>query len=96
MSQPLVYVDESQVEAGKLALLKVAIKELADFVEANEPELASCTATASSARRFATAAGRRSVVRIRAACSRPRASPPRRCHPAKAALRPLTSLRRWH
>jgi hypothetical protein len=41
MTQPLVYVDESQVEPAKLPLLKVAIKELADFVEANEPQLAS-------------------------------------------------------
>jgi len=41
MTQPLVYVDESQVEPGKLALLKDAIKELADFVDANEPELVS-------------------------------------------------------
>jgi len=41
MAQPLVYVDESQVEPGKLALLKVAIEELADFVEANEPRLVS-------------------------------------------------------
>jgi hypothetical protein len=44
MPQPLVYVDESHVEAGKLGLLKVAIKELADFVEANEPGLVSYSA----------------------------------------------------
>jgi quinol monooxygenase YgiN len=41
MSQPLVYVDESQVEAGKLAPLKAAIKELAEFTEENEPGLVS-------------------------------------------------------
>lgn len=41
MSQPLVYVDESQVEAGKLALLKAAIGELAAFAEEHEPGLVS-------------------------------------------------------
>lgn len=41
MSQPLVYVDTSEVRAGKLAQLKAAIEELADFVEGNEPQLVS-------------------------------------------------------
>jgi hypothetical protein len=41
MSQPLVYVDTSEVRAGKLAQLKAAIKELADFIEENEPQLVS-------------------------------------------------------
>ena len=41
MSQPLVYVDTSEVRAGKLGQLKAAIKELADFIEENEPQLVS-------------------------------------------------------
>jgi hypothetical protein len=39
MSQPLIYVDTSEVREGALDQLKVAIKELADFIEANEPQL---------------------------------------------------------
>ena len=41
MSQPLVYVDTSQVREGALEQLRDAIRELADFVEANEPRLIS-------------------------------------------------------
>lgn len=41
MAQPLVYVDTSEVRPGKLAELKVAIAELSEFVEANEPGLVS-------------------------------------------------------
>jgi hypothetical protein len=41
MSQPLVYVDTSEVRAGKLGQLKAAMKELADFIEENEPQLVS-------------------------------------------------------
>jgi quinol monooxygenase YgiN len=41
MSQPLVYVDTSEVRPGKLEQLKAAIAELADFVEENEPRLIS-------------------------------------------------------
>ena len=41
MSQPLVYVDTSEVRPGKLLELKAAIKELAEFVEENEPGLFS-------------------------------------------------------
>jgi hypothetical protein len=41
MSRPLVYVDTSEVRAGKLAQLKAAIKELADFVDETEPRLVS-------------------------------------------------------
>ena len=41
MSQPLVYVDTSEVRPGKLMQLKAAIKELAEFVEENEPRLIS-------------------------------------------------------
>jgi hypothetical protein len=41
MSQPLVYVDTSDVRAGKLPQLKAAIKELAEFIDENEPQLVS-------------------------------------------------------
>ncbi len=41
MSQPLVYVDASDVRKGALGELKGAIKELAEFIEANEPQLIS-------------------------------------------------------
>jgi hypothetical protein len=41
MTQPLVYVDTSDVRDGSLEELKGAIAELADFVEKNEPELIS-------------------------------------------------------
>jgi quinol monooxygenase YgiN len=41
MSQPLVYVDTAEVRPGKLAELKAAIAELAEFVEENEPGLVS-------------------------------------------------------
>ena len=41
MSQPLVYVDRSDVHEGALEELKGAIGELADFVEENEPRLNS-------------------------------------------------------
>jgi quinol monooxygenase YgiN len=39
MSDPIVYVDTSDVREGALEALKDAIKELVDFVEANEPRL---------------------------------------------------------
>jgi hypothetical protein len=39
MSQPLVYVDTSEVREGALEELKGAIHELAEFIEANEPQL---------------------------------------------------------
>jgi hypothetical protein len=39
MSQPLVYIDTSDVRDGALEDLKGAIRELAEFVEANEPQL---------------------------------------------------------
>jgi hypothetical protein len=41
MSQPLVYIDVSEVREGALDELKGAIKELAGFIEANEPQLIS-------------------------------------------------------
>jgi hypothetical protein len=39
MSQPLVYVDTSDVREGALEELKGAVRELAEFVDANEPQL---------------------------------------------------------
>ena len=39
MSQPIVYVDTSEVRAGRLDELKAAMKDLTEFVEANEPQL---------------------------------------------------------
>ena len=41
MPQPLIYVDTSEVREGALEELKKAIGELADFVQANEPQLLS-------------------------------------------------------
>lgn len=41
MSQPLVYVDTSEVREGALEELKGAIRELAEFVEESEPRLIS-------------------------------------------------------
>jgi hypothetical protein len=38
-SQPIVYVDTSQVREGRLEELKAAMRDLAEFVEANEPQL---------------------------------------------------------
>jgi len=37
MSEPIVVIDSSEVREGKLEELKTAIKELVEFVEANEP-----------------------------------------------------------
>jgi hypothetical protein len=39
MSQPIVYIDTSEVRPGRLAELKVAMTDLARFVQANEPQL---------------------------------------------------------
>jgi quinol monooxygenase YgiN len=39
MSDAIVYVDTSDVREGALEGLKAAIKELVDFVHANEPRL---------------------------------------------------------
>lgn len=41
MTQPLVYVDASDVRDGALPELKLAMRELSDFVERNEPRLIS-------------------------------------------------------
>jgi quinol monooxygenase YgiN len=60
MSQPLVYVDTSEVRPGKLEQLKPAITELAAFVEENEPGLISYTAY------FSESGDRMSVVHIHA------------------------------
>ena len=60
MSQPLVYVDTSEVRPGKLVQLKVAIKELVKFVEENEPGLVSYSVY------FAESGNRMSVVHVHA------------------------------
>src|SRR5688572_6771077 len=39
MSDLILYVDRSEVREGALGALKPAIRELVDFVEANEPRL---------------------------------------------------------
>jgi hypothetical protein len=39
MSHPLVYVDTSEVRDGALEKLKAAIRELVEFIDANEPQL---------------------------------------------------------
>jgi hypothetical protein len=39
MSDPIVYVDHSEIRDGKLEELKTAMNELVEFVKANEPQL---------------------------------------------------------
>ena len=39
MSNVIVYVDTSQVHEGALERLKMAMKGLVEFIEANEPRL---------------------------------------------------------
>ena len=39
MSNPLVYVDTSEIRGGALEKLKEAIRELVEFIDANEPQL---------------------------------------------------------
>jgi|SRR5215211_2909466 len=39
MSQPLVYIDTSEVREGVLDELKGAIEELVAFIDANEPQI---------------------------------------------------------
>jgi quinol monooxygenase YgiN len=39
MPGPIVYIDTSEIQEGKLEELKTAIKELLNFIEANEPRL---------------------------------------------------------
>ena len=41
MSEPIVYIDSSEIRSGKLADLKAAIKEAVAYVDANEPQLVS-------------------------------------------------------
>jgi hypothetical protein len=55
MSEPIVYVDQSEVREGKLEELKTAMEELAEFVEANEPRLIAYNV-------YFTADGRRMTV----------------------------------
>lgn len=38
-SHPIVYVDTSEIRDGRLRELKVAMADLTEFVEANEPQL---------------------------------------------------------
>jgi hypothetical protein len=44
MGKPLIYIDRSEVRAGKLDELRAAIGALAAFVAANEPDLLSYAA----------------------------------------------------
>jgi quinol monooxygenase YgiN len=39
MSWPLVYIDTSDVRKGALDELKIAIRKLVEFVDANEPQI---------------------------------------------------------
>ncbi|MDP2674260.1 MAG: hypothetical protein Q8Q00_05050 [Dehalococcoidia bacterium] len=39
MSEPIVYIDSSEIHEGKLEELKTAMNELAEFVEVNEARL---------------------------------------------------------
>lgn len=39
MSEPIVYIDCSEIREGKIEKLKSAMNELAEWVEANEPRL---------------------------------------------------------
>ncbi len=38
-SEPIIYIDHSEIREGKLKELKTAMKELVELVEANEPRL---------------------------------------------------------
>jgi hypothetical protein len=41
MSEPIVYIDRSEIRAGKLEVVKMAIPQLVSFVKAKEPQLIS-------------------------------------------------------
>jgi hypothetical protein len=41
MSEPIVYVDVSEIRPGKLDLVRAGMKDLAAFVESREPQLIS-------------------------------------------------------
>jgi len=43
MPDPIVYVDRAEIREGRLEAVKAAVKELAEFVEANEPQILSYT-----------------------------------------------------
>jgi hypothetical protein len=40
-SEPLVYIDHSDIREGRLEDLKAGVRRLVDFVETNEPQLVS-------------------------------------------------------
>jgi hypothetical protein len=42
MSEPVIYIDCSEVREGKLEELKTAVHELVELFEANEPRLIAC------------------------------------------------------
>jgi quinol monooxygenase YgiN len=44
MSEPVIYVDRSEIRDGKLEEVKTRIKELTAFIESNEPQLVSYAA----------------------------------------------------
>ena len=48
MAQPVVYLDTSEVRAGRLEELKTAMDDLARFVQANEPLLLASTCTSAT------------------------------------------------
>jgi len=39
MSEPILYIDHSEIYAGKLEELKTAMNELVELVESNEPQI---------------------------------------------------------
>ena len=39
LSEPIIYVDQSEIRDGKLQALKTAMNELVEFVKTNEPQL---------------------------------------------------------
>ena len=60
MSQPLIYIDTSNVRRGALEELKSAIGDLADFVESHEPQIVSYSVY------FSDDGGRMTVVHVHA------------------------------
>jgi hypothetical protein len=41
MPEPIVYIDVSDIREGKIDVLKAAVKELATFIETNNPHILS-------------------------------------------------------
>jgi quinol monooxygenase YgiN len=41
MSEPVIYIDRSEIRAGKLEEVRARIKDLTGFIERNEPQLIS-------------------------------------------------------